>query len=397
MARLTKEYAEVRFAAEEGHLDAEMLPIECGAVFGETEAGDVLLVPIAHRGASWGALRTAHYRSNALVLDPPTEEIDNDTVFAVQLQYYGLGEWTGDRWLHDDPIAEGGTIVGWQAEIRWRPSTSIPIDEEFTLRFSTGHTVSGPFDRRTLTAPLMITVESNQRRAIGEHLQRLDAVHALLAVAHEQTPLAAGGGVKFAESQRDYSPLWERTMISLDPPGETSHEFPHLGIDDVGGQEGVAAWVRLALGYRRAVEPVVRHALFVNQTPEARLLSTAAALEYWVANNARTTGWAKKRRGEALPGALARYVDPAWEAWIGDSTHWVERFWATYLDLKHFRTTPPNPRTVHALEVSGRWLLTAALLDHCTQTHAPSRHLFSTGLRMLGHNIRDELWDAPSS
>jgi hypothetical protein len=119
-------------------------------------------------------------------------------------------------------------------------------------------------------------------------------------------------------------------------------------------------------------------------------------MEYWVSsNNARSVPWARKKAGEDLPGALTRYVDPAWTSWIGDSEQWVRDFWKAYLDLKHYRTDTPDPSLVHALEVSGRWLLTAALLDHCNETADTSRHLFSKGLEALGRNIREELWEPP--
>lgn len=395
MIRLSDEHAEVTLMASEGHLNDDLLPQDCRAVFGETQAGDVLMMSIAQRSGSPGGLRTARYRSRCLVLDPPAQEIDDDTVVAVELHYYGLSRWSGARRLNDEPIFEGGRIVGWIAELRWDAGTSVPLGDGFTLKFSSGHSVTGPYDRRTLTAPLVITIESKDRRPVGEHLVRLDAVHALLAVAHREVPIASGGGVRFADTQKGYCSLWERTMISLAPPGDLTHEFPYLGLDDIGGAQGVANWLRLALEHRRAVEPLVRHVLFSSQTPESRILSTAAAMEYWVGSNARSALWAKKKPGEDLPSALTRYVDSAWSTWVGDSDQWVEDFWKTYLDLKHFRIDTPDPSKVDALEVSGRWLLTAALLDHCIGSSNASRHLFSKGLATPGRNIRAELWGRP--
>lgn len=395
MLKLTDEHAEVTFTASEHHLNDHLLPQDCRAIFGETEVGDVLMLSISQRGGSWGSLRTARYRSQCLVLDPPAQEVDDDTVVAVQLHYYGLSGWSGERRLSDEPLVENGEVVGWTAELRWDAGVRIPMHDGYTLRFSSGHTVAGPYDRRTLTAPLVITIESDSRRPVEQHLRRLDAVHALLAVAHRDKPLASGGGVRFVETQKGYCEFWERTMISLGPLGDLTHDFPHLGLADVGGAEGVAGWVRLALEHRRAVEPVIRHTLFSSQTPESRILSTAAAMEYWVGSNSRSTRWAKRKAGEDLPGALTRYVDSAWTSWIGDSEQWVKDFWKAYLDLKHFRGDTPDPSTVHALEVSGRWLLTAALLDHCTGSADTSRHLFSKGLGVLGQNIRDELWGPP--
>ncbi|MCD4524021.1 hypothetical protein [Nocardioides sp. cx-173] len=390
--RLNDEHAEVTFMASGDHLDDDLLPQACRAVFGETQAGDVLMLSIAQRSGSWGGLCTARYRSRCLVLDPPAQDIDDDTVVAVQLHYYGLSSWSGERRLNEEPIIEDGKVVGWTAQLRWDAGTTVPLGDGYTLRFSSGHTVTGPYDRRTLTAPLVITIESEERRPIGEHLVRLDAVHALLAVAHKETPLASSGGVRFAHTQDVYCSLWERTMIGLGPPGDLTHEFPHLGLDNIGGIRGVASWVRLVLEDRRAVEPLVRHALSSIQTPESRILSTAAAMEYWVASNARSAPWAKRKTGEDLPSALTRHVDSAWNSWIGDSDQWVKNFWKAYLDLKHFRPNTPDPSTVHALEVSGRWLLTATLLDHCLGSPDASRHLFSKGLGSLGRNVREELW-----
>jgi hypothetical protein len=397
MLRLTDEHAEVTFAATEGHLDDRMLPVDCDAVFGETEVGDVLLLSISQRRGSWGNRSTATYRSRCLVLDPPAADVDGDTALAAQLHYYGLPGWSGERILNDEPVVEDGKVVGWTAELRWRPGTEAPLDDGFTLRFSAGHSVAGAYDRRTLTSPFIITIESDERCSIGEHTTHLDAVHALLAVTHRETPLAAGGGIRFTESQRGFCDMWEQTMMSLNPPGDLTHDFAYVELEHVGGMQGVAAWVRLVLEHRRAVEPVVRHALFPNQTPESRILSTAAAMEYWVASSkARKAGWAKKFPDEPLPGALARFVDPAWRTWIGDSDQWVNEFWTAYLDLKHFRRRSPDPRVVNALEISGRWLLTAALLDHCAGSPAASQHLFTKGLRNLGGDVRDELWSSPT-
>lgn len=392
MIKLTDEHAEVTFMASDYHLDDQLLPTDCRAVFGETQAGDVLLLSIAQRGASLGGLSTARYRSRCVVIDPEANEVNDDTVLAVQLHYYGLTGWSGERRLNDEPIIEAGFVVGWTAELRWDDGKEIPLGDGFMLKFSTGHTVAGSYDRRTLTAPLLVTIESEERRPISEHLTRLDAVHARLAVAHRATPLASGGGVRFAKTSNSYCALWERTMISLDPPGDVTHEFPYLELDNVGGMEGVARWIRLALEHRRAVEPLVRHVLFPNQSPESRILSTAAAMEYWVGSNARSASWAKKKTGENLPAALTHHVDSAWKPWIGDSVQWVKDFWNAYNDLKHFRTDTPDPSTVHSLEVSGRWLLTAALLDHCTESTKTSSHLFSSGLGKLGRDLRQELW-----
>lgn len=132
--------------------------------------------------------------------------------------------------LEREAVIEDGKIVGWVAELRWQPGSEVSLPDGFELGFSAGHTVSGPYDRRTLTSPLVITVRSNDRRPVREHLQRLDAVHALLAVAHRETPSASTGGVRFTADQEGYCDFWERTMMTHDGTAEVTHQFPYLWV-----------------------------------------------------------------------------------------------------------------------------------------------------------------------
>lgn len=369
------------------------LPADCKAVAGSTELGDVVLMPITRRGGSLGGVSVARYSSGCLVLDPVLSELDGDKVAQVRLDYFGLHSWSGERILDDEPISDGGQTVGWKAELRFGPSQRSPLDDGYVLRFSPGWSIGGPLDRRTLSAPLLVIVESSARSSITEHIVRLDAVHALLALAHRREPKAAGAAVRLTDNGQ-WCDAWEHNMVRHgESPGV--NEFPHFGLNTIGGIDGVAAWVRLVLRHRRAVEPIVRHTLFPNQTPEASLLSTAAAMEYWVAIHRRSEEWAKKSRGEVLPLALARQVHPSWEPWIGDSDLRLEQFWEVYNDLKHDPTAAYDGRTIQALEVAGRWLLAAVLLDFCARSSVPSEHLFTRGLTMLGNNIRDVLAGLP--
>lgn len=388
--RLTDKHCEITVLAEDEHLSAQ-LPIDAAAVYGDTEAGSVLLMALTHRQTAWNGIRTARYRSTCLALNPSPSVVDADLVSEVRLDYLGLSGWAGER-VSDEPIVEDGQRVGWRAEVRWQRGAPVELDEGYTLRISSGYALEGTFDRRVLRSPLMFSVASKQRQSVGEHLVRLDALYALIAIAHRDVPIAASGWVKFDQAEAGYCELWDRTMVDHSDASHVTHSFGHFGLEHLGGPEGVAGWVRLVLEHRRAVEPVVRPSLFPHQTPEARLLSTAAAMEYWVKFNAVQHAWAAKQPGVPLPAALTRVVDPSWSDWIGDSGGWVGQFWNTYLDIKHYRGQPADARRVHALELAGRWLLCAALLDHCTQGRGPSGHLFTRGLSHLGRDLRKELW-----
>lgn len=143
MIKLSGEHAEVTFMASEDQPNGGQPPQHCSAVFGATQAGGVLMMSISERSGSRGVPRIARYRSRCLVLNPPAQEIDADTVVAVQLHYYGLTGWSGEPRLSDEPIVEDGAVVGWTAELRWDVGVKVPMPDGFTLCLSPGHTVGG--------------------------------------------------------------------------------------------------------------------------------------------------------------------------------------------------------------------------------------------------------------
>lgn len=396
MLKLSNEGAALVLAMTHSQFDDDHLPPSCSAITGQTEVGGVLMLAINQRSGTLGGYPTGRYRSQSLILDADPDEVQEDTVGGVRLGYEGLRAWSGLRNIDDEPVLDGdGAVVGWKVELRKLEPVVVELDQDFRLTISPGWSVDGPNDRRTIAAPLYFRIESATRRSIGAHLQRLDAVHALLAVCHHSDLKAAIGDVRLpSDPNGEWCDLWERHMMA---PGVAAvrQDFPRLRLADLGGVDGVGRWVRLVLAHHRAVDPLIRHTLFGNQSPEARLLSTAAAMEYWVGANARTSSWAK-RDGQPIPSVLAKRVSASWNDWVGEPRVWVNRFWNAYLDLKHYRRDRDHdPVEIHALELSGRWLLTAALLDECAGTSGPSEHLFGESLWPVGASVRDELF--PSS
>ncbi|MCR6032075.1 hypothetical protein GGQ22_11540 [Nocardioides sp. zg-579] len=390
LVKLDENAIVAKLVADDDAFDDERLPIDAAAVGGSTEAGDILLVDLRTRGDGPGQLRVAKYTAHGVLVEVDLTLVDADHVAAVQFAYHGLHNWLPERIYKDDPLIEDGKLVGWSAELRYAKGITVPLDDGFTLRFSTGWNVGGEFDRRTFATPLNVTVESKERRSIREHIGRLDAVHALLNIAHRERVQAFGGSARLTEDS-DWCAFWETTFMSKDGTHDVAHFFPYFGLDEIGGITAVARWIDIARGHRRAVTPVVRHVLEPSQTPEARLLSTAAAMESWIAAHRRSQAWAKKVENEDLPGAIIRTVDPSWNDWIGDSDEWLRQFWASYNHVKHRPEDDLDPNLVNALEIAGRWLLTAAVLDKCAGNMEPSRHLFGTSLGVVGGNVRGVL------
>lgn len=390
MLRVDGGHAEVVFQGADDAMDGDHLPRDCNAVAGRTEAGLVLLTPVTRRTGGIGRSPRCSYNSSALLLDVDFDDIDDDKVVGASLSYQGLYGWCGRKAITNEPIVENGATVGWRAEIRPPAPQVVAIDDAFTLNFSVRSTWSERPDHVTYRTPLRVQIDSASPRSIGDHLQRLDAVHALLSVAHKEAVTATSGSARLT-GESAWAPMWEKDYVVFG--SEDAHDFPNVGVDEIGA-DGVAAWVRLVLKHRRAVEPLVRHALFTTQTPESRLFSTAAAIEYWVGTNRRTEQWAAKEQAVPYPRALTTIVHPAWHDWIGDPG-FEERFWDIYRGLKHDPSSNWDPAVVHAYEVAGRWLLTAALLDYCSGTTRPSEHLFSKSLSMTGHQIREVLATNP--
>jgi hypothetical protein len=390
LVKLDENAIVAKLVADDDAFDDERLPIEAEAVGGSTEAGDILLVDIRTRGGGPGLLRVAKYTAHGVIVDLDLELVDADQVVAVQFAYHGLHNWLPEQIYKDDPLIEDGKHVGWSAELRYAKGITVPLDDVFTLRLSTGWSIGGEFDRRTFATPLIVTVESAERRSIHEHIGRLDAVHALLNIAHRERVQAFGGSARLTDDS-DWCGFWETTFMSTDGTHDVAHFFPYFGLDEMGGITAVARWIEIVRGHRRAVTPVVRHVLEPNQTPEARLLSTAAAMESWVAAHRRSHDWAEKVKGEDLPGAIVRAVDSSWNDWIGDSNVWLSQFWASYNHVKHRPEDDLDPNLVNALEIAGRWLLTGAILDTCAGNTEPSQHLFGTSLGVIGGNVRGVL------
>lgn len=388
--RLDDSEATATLIADEKAFDSDGLPVDCTMLAGRTEVGDVLLAAVRSRGSSRGALNIATYRTKYLLVDVEFDQVDDDTVVALQMAYHGLIKWVDSKLYRESAIVEDGEHVGWNAELRYGKGATIDLGEGFTLRLSPGWQIGGPSDRRTFATPLTVTVESRGRQPIGDHIVRLDAVHALLNIAHGGQVTSFGGSAKLA-NPRHWCGFWDTDLMDPTAADQGMREFPYLGLEHVGGVQGVAKWVDLVLKHRRAVVPLVRHTLFANQTAESRLLSTASAMETWVAAHRRNSAWAAKVKDENLPGALIRKVDRSWDAWVGDSDRWLDMFWDAYNSLKHRPDVDLDPRQVHMLEISGRWLLTGALLDDCAGSTAPSHHLFGKSLMAIGGGVREVL------
>jgi hypothetical protein len=126
---------------------------------------------------------------------------------------------------------------------------------------------------------------------------------------------------------------------------------------------------------------------------ETQLLEIATAIEYWVALHRRTTQWANnttKRGAHAL--ALARHVGKSFADLVGDPAAWGERFWPTYILLKHEPNAEYDAYEVSLLAQTGTILLQSALLNRVAGTSAPARAICTSHRHhVTGERTRDLL------
>lgn len=393
--RLEDSSSHIEFFPDARCLDEHQRPHDTPAVFGQTEVGEVLMVEITSRGSRWGRLDVAQYTGRGLIIDCCPEEIEGDLVQGVRFSYLGLRDWLPDEIYQDDVLLEDGKYVGWTAELRHKPGTSVPLDAGYSLRISTGYEVGGEFDQRKLSTPLTITVVSDVRRPISEHIIRLDAVQGLLNIAHKNVVNAFSGSVQLQDGS-DWYDFWESELMKPSAGSSKTQSFPYFGLAEIGGVTTVAEWVKLALTHHRSLVALVRP-LLQPMAAESRMLTTATAMENWVAVHRRTDKWAAKVKDEPLIAPLTRRVSESWDPWIGDSTAWADRFWDAYNAIKHDPLAEPDRRELDWLELTGRWLLAGAVLDQATGDNTASSHLFggSTSLSGVGHRAREWFYDHP--
>lgn len=367
-------------------------PMTTEVLAGATEAGNILLTHLDRAETSSVVDGGPHptivrFWSREVLTGVSFADVSNRDVVEAQVAYLGLREWA----LDDPLVEEFGP--SYRAAIGELPRHERRIGNSCTISFRREWRLSGPPDERILTLPLLVGVRVTKRTSLDELLAILHYLHALLSLAHRHEVKATDGRVRLTKEEK-WAGMWESSLMSPSP--ERRNAFAHFSLDSVGGIDAVREWVKLCRKHSRAVQPLVSHRLFDNQTPESRLLSTAAAIEYWVkVCDNRHQEWAGNRKGEALTRSVLRVLHPAFDTFVGDGERWADEFWKRYTDLKHDFTQEFEANETHHLEVAGRWALMAMLLDECAGSQQVSEHLFSRSLLRDGAGIRRGLgWQA---
>lgn len=233
----------ILLSEEDGH-PMTVHPDEGHNVFvGLTEAGTVLVTRIRRWTTSPGygtGCPVRRYEADVVLDEVDLELVEGDGFFGAQLHYYGLQDWTPGKTIVE-PFDKIDSDLRWRLDVISLPEAATHLGERLQLSLSEAFVLGGQPDERRIGAPLRVKVEAAERRSLVDLLVVLDAVHALLVLAHPGEVRARAGFAKLGPEAR-WAGLWDADMMRQ----STSEQPPAAGwtvvkLENLGGSEGVAA------------------------------------------------------------------------------------------------------------------------------------------------------------
>jgi hypothetical protein len=89
-------------------------------------------------------------------------------------------------------------------------------------------------------------------------------------------------------------------------------------------------------------------------------------MEYWVGIHRKGVPKAKRQSGVSPPAFVLAQLGPGAAKWIGAPDRWATVIWDVYNQFKHDPAAVVDHDLLSALHETGRHLLTAALVLHCS-------------------------------
>ncbi|HSH58251.1 MAG TPA: hypothetical protein VK988_01165 [Acidimicrobiales bacterium] len=377
--------------------DDELAPVAIVALMADDAA--VLLEVRGPYRKRWFGIRASstRYDARTVVGGLDVTRLCSTDPLALHAHFHGISSWAGLTSLQEvSTMKPSGRLESLTIELRGSGQRAVRIDGGRRIVMSSTWNVSGPSDQRIVNAPVAIGCETSRPRPTWELLQPLLHVQDLINVAYGGFLAAIPGTAQMClrPDQHDRFPstpwMWNGALMS--PPKGAStpgtNSVPMFSLGTLGGFDSLRRWVRLARRHPRAVGPVVNLYRHGPSTPAVALLETAAGIEYWVKSH-RPAQWTTASKYAT---SLARKMGTAFADWIGDPQAWAKAFWQANNELKHEPTFSPDSNDLIDLAVSGRYLLTASILDQVACSKAASRAIFgSHRLAETGRRLRERL------
>lgn len=355
------------------------------ALVGATEHVGVVVPELRGRtrnmrsGASRASAET--FRGQTLVVDPSVMDASSSQFTSVSAYFQGnaLLPWARFDAIERDVRFDANNRVE-SASIHLKPTTDVVtrLTAAMDLRFAARWSFQEDEDlRQVVDTALEIDVRSTRPLAFSRLLQPLLRCQEFLCLAFGGFVGADGGRVGRAEDA-ERAHMWNATLM---PTATASHvpvaaknQRALFHLDDLGGLDAFARWIRLCKRHPRAVSPIVNLFRRGAASDDVRLLELAAAMEYWVARHRRSSSWT--RAGANHAEAIGLHVGAPFHRWTGDSRRWSERFWFNYTQIKHDPSFVPDGMEIKVLQEVAYLLLVAELLNRIARSKRPGATLF---------------------
>lgn len=361
---------------------------------------------ILHEVVANGGRTTSGYRASSLsyrsrtILGATLHGVRSMDPMELVAKFHGISRWAGLSALEERQTIESS---------RWREVTVTVRSEDVTkvesltrrreLTLSPDWSVSGPEDRREVSAPVAFGCRSDRPQEVWSLLQPLIAVQSLISLAYGGFVAASSGaaGLSYMESERSPSTpwLWSGALMTAAPGARKPDQnaFPLFDLATLGGLAGLRRWIDWTVNRPRVINPLIWRYRMGPASAPVSLMEIAAGIEYFV-KISRPAAWAATSGKARWPEQLARRVGESFLTWIGDVDRWAPMFWETYNQFKHGTETTldHDDPAVWLLAESGRFLLAGAVADRIALTKAPSRMMFAGPmLNNLGTQVRQLL------
>ncbi|MDT5113015.1 MAG: hypothetical protein QOE20_4905 [Mycobacterium sp.] len=324
-------------------------------------------------GATRASIET--YKSGAVLAGMNLQDIASFGLKRIEVSFPEVIFWSGLGGVAEQVERDkDGRVQSYSAQLRSANPRIAPKRHGITLSLSSRWSASGPRDGKLISNPLTVVTNSDRPKDWWDHLRPILAVQDLINMSFQGFVSADVGtaviDTKSAERPLRSPDLWISRLMTVPSGGtrpKSMTEFPIFNFSNIGGIRGVDGWIELDRNFPRATGPLAKIYRFGNLLAiETRLIEIAVAIEYWVGIHRRRAAWASKSNGHYTQ-ALAKFVGPAFDEFVGGAKKWSDLFRSTYNDLKHNPSFSYASDDIDTLARSGEILLQSALLNRISR------------------------------
>jgi ApeA N-terminal domain 1 len=367
---------------------------------GVTDNGGLLLSGISANRSSvsigGSKASTTHYEIQSVAIDVAIDELDSGLALGASADWHGISRWAGVQTTSERPERDSeGRLRSLSIDLAQIDPIEVSLDEDWTLELGSTWRVTGARDSRVISAPLRVSVTSNEKRPLEGFIRKLVVMQDLLNLAFQGFVAASAGALVIdSSSTTNNRQLWNRRLMEraggVRAP-KSMTEAPLFYLASIGGVPGIKRWYELCETHPRLVRPILSPYHIGRAYAEAQLVEVGTAIDYWRGINKQSEQWAANQTFQ--PRAVADSIGDPFYSWIGDVDKWASQYWYHYNGLKHYI---PNYKfddeSVYHLALSGLTLMTAVALQKTAGDGNEAARIALGGYRWAGRGESIRSW-----